>query len=263
MASANLSEPITLGRVEQLAVKVYSNRKEMGRAAGLESAERLRTLLASQSRVTVIFAAAPSQNEFLETLAAAQGIEWDRVTAMHMDEYVGLAPDAPQRFGTYLKEHIFERVNPGQVYYLDGNAPDLEAECERYSHVLRDNPVDVVCAGIGENGHLAFNDPGVADFLDTALVKVVALDQTCRQQQVNDGCFRAISEVPTHALTLTVPALMGGRWIYCMVPGPTKAEAIRLTLSSAITDRVPATILRVHPRAVLYADRDSAARRGS
>lgn len=254
-----MTQESSVMRVEQLTVKVYPDRQAMGRAAGLEFAGLIKKLLASQERVSVVFAAAPSQNEFLDTVAGAGGIDWDRVTAMHMDEYVGLSPDAPQRFGSYLKERIFDRVNPGEVHYLDGNAPDLDAECERYSALLRDNPVDVVCAGIGENGHLAFNDPGVADFLDTRSVKVVPLDEVCRQQQVNDGCFADIAEVPTHALTLTIPALMWGRRVYCMVPGPTKTGAVRLTLGGEITDRVPATILRIHPRAVLYLDADSAA----
>jgi len=253
-------KPIFVKHIDQLAVKSYSTREEMGKAVGMEVADLLRKLLASQRRVNVVFAAAPSQNEFLETLSGEQGIDWSRVTAMHMDEYIGLSPEAPQRFGNYLREHIFCKVNPGAVHYLDGNAKDLEEECVRYANVLRENPVDVVCAGIGENGHLAFNDPGVADFLDTALVKIVELNQTCRQQQVNDGCFEEISEVPKHALTLTIPALMASRWVHCTVPGPTKAEAIKLTLNSSITDDVPATILRVHPRANLYIDADSASK---
>ena len=263
MTSGNLVEPTVVRQADQLAVKVYANRRDLGRAVGLEAAAQLKRLLAIQKRANVIFAAAPSQNEFLDTLSSVEGIEWERVTAMHMDEYVGLSPNAPQRFGNYLKEHIFDRVNPGGIHYLDGNAADIHAECERYSGLLRDNPVDIVFAGIGENGHLAFNDPGLADFLDTALVKVVTLDEMCRQQQVNDECFGQLSEVPTQALTLTVPSLMAARWVYAMVPGPTKAEAVSGTLSGEITPDVPATILRIHPRAVLYIDEDSAAKLSS
>lgn len=263
MTSGNLVEPTVVRQADQLAVKVYANRRDLGRAVGLEAAAQLKRLLAIQKRANVIFAAAPSQNEFLDTLSSVEGIEWDRVTAMHMDEYVGLSADAPQRFGNYLKEHIFDKVKPGGIHYLDGNAAYVEAECERYSNLLRENPVDIVFAGIGENGHLAFNDPGVADFLDTALVKVVTLDEMCRQQQVNDGCFGQLSEVPTQALTLTVPSLTAARWIYAMVPGPTKAEAVSGTLSGEITPDVPATILRIHPRAVLYIDEDSAAKLSS
>lgn len=241
------------------SIRVYADRQALGRAAGLDAAERIRQLLATQQQVTIVFAAAPSQNEFLDTLAAAPGLDWQRVVAFHMDEYVGLQPDAPQRFGNYLRWRIWDKVQPGCVHYLDGSRPDAEAECARYSDLLRANPVDIVCAGIGENGHLAFNDPGIADFVDARLVKVVPLAVESRIQQVHDGCFAALDEVPTHALTLTVPALMAGRWMYCMVPGPTKTAAVTATLTSPVTPTVPATILRTHPRAVLYLDLDSAA----
>jgi glucosamine-6-phosphate deaminase len=241
------------------AVRVYADRQALGRAAGLDAAERIRRLLATQQQVTIVFAAAPSQNEFLDTLAAAPDLDWRRVVAMHMDEYVGLPPDAPQRFGNYLRERIWDKVKPEYVHYLDGAAPNAEVECIRYSELLRANPVDIVCAGIGENGHLAFNDPGIADFVDSRLVKVVPLAVESRVQQVHDGCFATLDEVPTHALTLTVPALMAARWIFCMVPGPTKTAAVMATLTSPVTPAVPATILRIHPRAVLYLDLDSAA----
>ena len=258
MVADTMSKPAPLREIGR-DVRIYANRQDLGRAAGLEAAERIRQLLAVQRQVTIVFAAAPSQNEFLETLSASPGIDWARVTALHMDEYVGLAVDAPQRFGNYLRARIFDRVNPGCVYYLEGNVQDLQVECERYSGLLRDNPVDIVCAGIGENGHLAFNDPGIADFVDHHLVKVVPLAEPSRVQQVHDGCFASLPDVPEKALTLTVPALMAGRWIYCMVPGPTKTAAVTATLTQGITPEVPATILRIHPRAVLYLDKDSAA----
>jgi glucosamine-6-phosphate deaminase len=258
MTTGHLSQPEPVRRIGR-NVRIYANRLDLGRVAGLDAVERIRQLLSTQQQVTIVFAAAPSQNEFLDTLGAARGIDWGRVVALHMDEYVGVPDDAPQRFSNYLRGHIFNRVTPGQVHYLDGNAPDREAECERYSQLLRNYPVDIVCAGIGENGHLAFNDPGVADFVDPQLVKVVALTEVSRAQQVHDGCFARLSDVPTHALTLTVPALMAGRWIYCMVPGPTKTAAVAATLTRDITPDVPATILRIHPRAVFYLDTQSAA----
>jgi glucosamine-6-phosphate deaminase len=258
MAFEHLSLPQPVRRIGR-NVRIYANRLDLGRAAGLEAAERIRQLLSTQRQVTIVFAAAPSQNEFLETLGASQGIDWGRIVALHMDEYVGLAEDAPQRFSNYLRAHIFNRVTPDQVHYLDGKAPDPQAECERYSQLLCDHPVDIVCAGIGENGHLAFNDPGIADFQDPQLVKVVPLAEGSRAQQVHDGCFAQLSDVPTHALTLTVPALVAGRWIYCMVPGPTKTQAVTATLTRPITADVPATILRIHPRAVFYLDTQSAA----
>ena len=141
---------------------------------------------------------------------------------MHLDEYLGLSADAPQAFGTYLRHHLLERVKPGQVHYLEGNAISPEEECRRYADLLRESPPDIACMGIGENGHLAFNDPEIADFADPARVKVVKLSEQCRLQQVHEGCFPALDQVPTHALTLTIPALISPRWLYCMVPGPTK-----------------------------------------
>ena len=247
-------------QVDQLAVGIWPDRQGMGQAAGSEAARLLRQILRQQQQATVVFAAAPSQNEVLSTLAAESGIDWSRVTAMHMDEYVGLATDAPQSFGNYLRQAIFSRVNPGTVHYLGGAAADIGAEIERYSRLIVDNPIDVVLAGIGENGHLAFNDPGVADFADTSLVKQADLDLACRQQQVNDGCFGTLAEVPTQALTLTIPALMSARWIVCTVPGETKADAVSSTLTGDVRDDVPATILRAHPRAGLFLDTDAAAR---
>jgi glucosamine-6-phosphate deaminase len=144
------------------------------------------------------------------------------------------------------------------VHYLGGNAPDLAAECDRYAALLREYPTDIVFMGIGENTHIAFNDPHVADFNDPYLVKVVDLDQACRQQQVNDGCFAAIDQVPTHALTLTVPALMQAREVFCVVPGPNKAQAVYHTLRGPIVDTYPSTALRRHPRAILFLDSQSA-----
>ena len=247
-------------QVDRLAVEILPDRNAMGTAAGKEAARLLRHILDQQRRATVVFAAAPSQTEMLATLASAGGIAWNRVTAMHMDEYVGLSTDSPQSFGNYLRQHIFSLVKPATVHYLDGAAADVPAETGRYSQLIVDNPVDMVLAGIGENGHLAFNDPGVADFVDTSLVKEVELDLLCRQQQVNDGCFGALHEVPTRALTLTIPALMSARWIVCSVPGPAKAGAVGNTLTGEIRDEVPATILRTHQRARLFLDREAAGR---
>lgn len=259
METAQVASAGSIWQVDQLTVKVYASRQALGRAAAHDMADRLRQLLQTQHTVTIVFAAAPSQNEFLDALSQTKGVDWARVIALHMDEYLGLPEDAPQRFSSYLRQHLFDRVQPGHVYYLNGNADDALAECQRYASLLREHPVDIVCAGIGENGHLAFNDPGVADFLDPEWVKVVPLDAACRQQQVNDGCFASLDQVPTHALTLTIPALMAARWIYCVVPGPTKAAAVALALSGRVRPELPASILRIHPRATLYLDQESAA----
>lgn len=242
--------------VDRLKVKAFATRSAMGAAAGADAADRLRALLAAQPNVRMIFAAAPSQNETLTTLVAAGGIDWKRVTAFHMDEYIGLSADAPQRFGRYLRDHLFDRVKPGVVHYIDSSS-DADVECDRYATLLRAAPIDIVCLGIGENGHIAFNDPPVADFDDPAWIKPVELDDLCRQQQVNDGCFPSFDAVPTHALTLTIPALMSGTHLFCSVPGKTKRNAVTRTLNGSISTECPSTILRQHPDCTLYVDADS------
>ena len=179
-----------------------------------------------------------------------------------MDEYLGLAADHPAAFRRYLREHLFDRVGlPGdRLRLIPGE--DVKrplATCLTYEALLRAAPTDIVCAGIGENGHLAFNDPPVADFLDPVLIKPVRLDHACRVQQVNDGCFASIDDVPTHAYTLTVPALLSAPFVSLCVPGPRKAEAVRATLRDPIAEACPATALRRHPGAVLHLDLESAA----
>ncbi len=249
--------------VDRLRVEIHANRDKMGIAAAHDVAKQMKDIIADRGEVAMVFAAAPSQNEFLATLRSLDGIAWDKVIAFHMDEYIGLTVDAPQGFGNFLREHLFDQVKPGTVYYLNGQASDPEGECKRYAALLEAHPVDIVCAGIGENGHLAFNDPPVADFADPVKVKVVQLDEACRMQQVHDGCFPDFDSVPTHALTMTIPALMAAQWIYTVVPGPTKAQAIKDTLTGPIGTHCPATALRQHRWAkvsdrALYIDRDSA-----
>ncbi len=232
----------------------------MGEAAGWAVAEKMRELLNMKEHLFMVFAAAPSQNEFLDALSRSPGLDWKKVTAFHMDEYVGLPPTAPQNFGFFLRERLFKKVQPGQVHYINGIAEDPQAECDRYSTLLKDRPFDIACVGIGENGHLAFNDPPVADFNDPRLVKVVELDLASRRQQVHDGCFEDLEGVPKKAITLTVPALFRAKFIYCMVPAPTKAEAVKKTLEDRVSTACPATILRRHENAILFLDQDSAKR---
>ncbi len=254
-------DPVALERfqVERLTVEIHETRGGLGVAAARAMAGRMRELLARQDRLRIVFASAPSQNEFLAELSILPDLEWHRVTAFHMDEYVGLSPKAPQSFSHFLVDSLFNRVQPGVFHPLNGLASDPEAECRRYSALLEEAPIDIVCAGIGENGHLAFNDPPVADFEDPNIVKVVDLTIRSREQQVHDGCFPNLDAVPRQALTLTVPALMGAARIYCMVPGPTKAEAVRDTLLDTISTACPATAMRRHRAATLYVDKDSAA----
>ena len=242
---------------DKLTVKIYPSRKDMGDAAASEIKERIVKLLAEKSEINMIFAAAPSQNEVLAALVSDKDIEWGRINAYHMDEYIGLDKDAPQGFGNFLKEHIFGLVPFKSVNYIDISATDPEQESKRYSELLAANPIDIVVMGIGENGHIAFNDPPVADFNDKRLVKPVKLDEICRNQQVNDGCFISIDEVPTHALTLTVPMLVSAPWLFCIVPAKTKAWAVKETLTASIDEHCPATVLRTRDNAVLYLDPDS------
>lgn len=243
---------------DKLKVKVFDSRDEMGKTAAGEAAAGIVDLLKFNQEINVIFAAAPSQNEFLDFLVKNDEIQWNRINAFHMDEYIGLTKDAPQGFGNFLRDRIFAKVPFKSVNYIRGDAKNVKGECTRYAGLLKQYPPDVVCMGIGENGHIAFNDPHVALFDDPEMVKIVELDEKCRQQQVNDGCFSGMDKVPTHALTLTIPALLSGEYIFCIVPGKTKAEAVSRTVKGEISEKCPATILRRHNNAILYIDADSA-----
>lgn len=244
--------------IDRLKIRIYETRQEMGSDAAGMAGETIRSLLAEKEFLNVIFAAAPSQNDFLAALIQSEGIAWNRINAFHMDEYVGLPEGAAQSFGNFLKERIFSQVPFHTVHYLNGNARDLKVECHRYTQLLKQYPPDIVFMGIGENTHIAFNDPHVADFNDPYMVKAVDLDEACRQQQVNDGCFDKIEDVPELALTLTVPALLKAKAIYCVVPGENKAQAVYYTLCDPINENHPSTALRNHPHAFLFLDKDSA-----
>ena len=242
---------------DQLDIKKYTTRQEMGAGAAADAEKVIAQIIQEKGHINMIFAAAPSQNEMLQNLLHSERIDWSKVNAMHMDEYVGLPEGNPQSFGAYLNDHIFRHKQFKSVHYIHGAAPDAAAECARYTQILQQHPVDVVCLGIGENGHIAFNDPWVAEFQDQEAVKVVQLDEICRNQQVNDGCFPSIDDVPTHAITLTIPSLMAAKHMFCVVPAATKAEAVKNTVHGPITEDCPASILRTHSSAVLYCDADS------
>ena len=248
--------PHTQVLVDKLEVRVFSSRALAGACAAADAVAHLRALLSSRTGpVRVVFAAAPSQAEMLAGVVAAHmDVDWSRVSCFHMDEYLNLPPSAPQLFSSFLRAHVWDAVRPGVVHVMNSAAAD---ECARYAALLSEAPIDVVLAGVGENGHLAFNDPpplGGANFQDPALVKGVALDLACRTQQVNDGCFPSLADVPTHALTLTVPALMSGARIFCVVPGPSKRAAVSAMLTCAIEEACPASALRTHNHATLYVD---------
>lgn len=236
-------------------LRIAPNRDELGRDAARDIANALRERLQSQPHLRMIFAAAPSQREMLDALIQEPGIDWRRITAFHMDEYIGLPEDAPQRFATMLRADIFDRV-PFASFHLIQPGADLNATCQEYSQKLLEGPIDFVLLGIGANGHLAFNDPP-ADLKDPLWVKVVTLDDVCRQQQVDDGCFATFDEVPQTAISLTVPMLLRGERLFCCVPGSTKSNAVRSMVYDPISGDCPATALREHPRCTVYLDRDS------
>jgi glucosamine-6-phosphate deaminase len=236
---------------------IAESRFAMGQRAAADIAREIRVCLEKQADVRIVFAAAPSQSEMLAALLREERVDWSRVTAFHMDEYIGLPAGARQRFGLWLRRAIFDHL-PFSAAHLIEPGENPERAAEDYSEKLNAAPIDIVCCGIGCNGHLAFNDPP-ANFADPLTVKIVELDPTCRQQQVDDKCFASLKDVPTHALTVTIPRLVAANAIFCCVPGALKREAVRRVLSEPVNPMCPATVLRTHPRCVIYLDPDSAA----
>ncbi|ERJ59672.1 glucosamine-6-phosphate deaminase [Sphingobacterium paucimobilis] len=243
-------------KVENLSVGIYATRELMGDAVAQDVHDAIHELLKKRDTVNIIFAAAPSQRDLYASLLN-MNIPWERVNAMHMDEYVGISPEEPQSFRNYLKTNLFDKIPLRSVSYIQGESKDIVDECQRYTSILSNNVLDIVCMGIGENTHIAFNDPPLARFDDVETVKVVELDPICRQQQVNDGCFPSLEDVPTHALTLTIPVLLSAEYIFCVVPGKTKEQAVYHTLYEDVSETYPSTILRQHVRAKLYLDTES------
>ena len=249
--------------VKNLSVNIFVTRKEMGEAAARAGATCLNHMLESKETVNVMFAAAPSQNELLDCLVASN-VDWSRVNAYHMDDYVGLAADDPRRFTNFLHEHIFKRLPFRSINCMAATSTyeDGVEAAAQYDALLRMNPLDVCFMGIGENGHIAFNDPPVANFSDPFLAKVVTLDEKCRMQQVHDKCFASLEEVPRQAITVTIPGLLSAREIFCVVPGNTKTAAVEALLTGPVTTDCPATALLEHPSARLYLDADAAGKWG-
>lgn len=245
--------------VNKLSVHIYETRSEMGRAAALDAAERIRKIIEKNGVANVIFAAAPSQNELLENLLDAD-IDWSKVRGFHQDEYVGIDESEPAGFGNFLRRAIFDRVQFHELYYMLCKEEDAPSKCNEYAAILQKYPADLIFLGFGENGHMAFNDPDVADFDDPETVKIVKLDNVCRQQQVNDGCFPCLDSVPQEAMTLTLSYIMSVPEAICVVPNNRKANAVFNALNGPVTTACPASILRNHPNAALYLDKDSAAK---
>ena len=227
-------------------------------AAADAAAEILRGTISQDGRARIAVSTGNSQLRFIEALVREPGIEWNVIEAFHLDEYSGIAATHPASFRLWVRKNLAERVPLAATHYLAGDAADGEAECRRYAALLGQRRIDLGFIGIGENGHIAFNDPHEADFADSMAVKVVCLDDPCRRQQVGEGHFRDLSVVPERALTLTCPAILGMSNLVCCVPDLRKAEAVRRTIEGEISTTCPASILRTHPNAQLFLDVDSA-----
>ena len=244
-------------RIKGVQVRVFGEKDSLGENAARLAADQLRRVIAEHGRANVVFASGASQHEFLSALLGVEGVEWPVVTAFHLDEYVGMSDEHPASIRRFLRERLFDNLPFGAVHYLNGDAPDAAAESRRYETLLKSNPLDLACVGIGENGHLAFNDPP-ADFETRKLVHTVEVTAASRRQQVGEGQFATVDDVPRQALTLTVPAILSASIISCVVPDLRKAEAIRCTLEGPITPLCPGAALRNHEDTYLYLDTESA-----
>ena len=245
--------------VEKLAVSVHDTRDSMGKAAAEAAAARINAVIAAKGEANVVFAAAPSQNETLEHLLK-QNVDWTKVRGFHQDEYIGLDPAHSAGFGNFMRRTIFDHVPFKELHYLLCTPEEAEAKCASYSELLTKYPADLIFLGFGENGHMAFNDPAVADFNDPKMVKIVELDDICRQQQVNDGCFNHIDEVPKQAMTLTMSLIMNIPHAIATVPTVRKANAVYGALCGPVTTECPASILRFHNDAALFMDAPAASK---
>ena len=251
-------EPVTTYVYEELPVRVYASNREMGTAAALDAADILIDALEAKGEANMILATGNSQLTFLYALGNLPGIDWSRVRIFHMDEYIGIDEEHPASFHRYLCEHIVDYVRPAAFYPISGDAEKVEETCREYDELLRRYPADLVALGFGENGHLAFNDPPYAKFDDGEWVKAVVLAEASRRQQVGEGHFAALELVPTHAITLTIPALLAARQVLAIVPEERKAEAVRACLTEPVSEARPGSVLRTAGHATLYLDTDSA-----
>jgi glucosamine-6-phosphate deaminase len=247
-------------QVEQLAVEIYPDAAAMGQAAAAYAAEVLRASLAARAQANLICATGLSQVWFYEALAHVPSVDWQRVNVFHMDEYVGLSPAHPASFRRYLREKLVDRVHPGRFEGIQGEASDAAAECRRYAALLSAFPADLCCLGSGENGHLAFNDPPEARFDDPQPVRVVRLAEASRRQQVGEGFFASLAEVPERAITLTIPTLLAARQALVIVPEARKAAAVQAALEGPLTLSCPASVLRQFGHVRLLLDADAAGR---
>ena len=252
-------EPIRTIQVEKLPVAVYASNAALGQAAAVDARKFIQNAIAARGVANVILATGNSQLTFLHALRDLDGIDWARVNLFHMDEYLGIDPAHPASFPLFLRQHIVDAVQPKAFYAIPNRLQNVEQVCAAYAELLRTHPADLVALGYGENGHLAFNDPPYAEFADPVWVKVIKLDEASRRQQVGEGHFPDLSAVPSHAITLTIPALLAAKRVLAIVPEVRKANAVRACLTEPVLENRPGSILRQVDHARLYLDVDSAA----
>ena len=251
--------PVKTFQTDALPVRVYAREADLAQDVAGIVQQHLQATLAAQGSAACILATGNSQIKFLEALIALGGVDWSRVTLFHMDEYLGIDAGHKASFRRYMRERVEGRVHPKKFHYLEGDVLLPLDECARYTKLLQAQPIDLCCLGVGENGHLAFNDPPVANFQDPHLVKLVKLDEACRMQQVGEGHFPNLDAVPQYAFTLTIPALCSAKKMICISPEKRKARAIRDALRGPVGPACPASVLRTQPHATLFLDTDSAA----
>jgi glucosamine-6-phosphate deaminase len=239
-------------------LRVFPSKQELGRAAAEDATTLLREAVTRKGAAHAIAATGASQFEFLEALTASPGVDWSKVVFFHLDEYVGLPASHPASFRRYLEERIVSRVHPGAFHFIAGDAANLDAERRRVSALIHGCPIDVAFVGIGENGHLAFNDPP-ADFETDEPYLIVSLDEACRRQQLGEGWFRSLDDVPHQAVSMSVRQILKSEVILAVVPDARKAQAVRDCLEGEMSPLHPASALRNHSHTTLYLDYDSAA----
>jgi glucosamine-6-phosphate deaminase len=254
---ASSPAPLRTYKADQLNVEVFASNDDLSANVAHRVRDLLVATIARQGSAAAILATGNSQIRFLKQLVALGGVEWSKVTLFHMDEYLGVPADHPACFRRYMKERVASLVNPREFHYLAGDADLPLDECARYTALLQAQPIDLCCMGVGENGHIAFNDPPVARFDDPHWVKLVKLDDACKMQQVKEGHFPSLEAVPPYALTLTVPALVAAKTVLCLAPEKRKAVPVRNLLEGPIATSCPASILRRQSHATLLLDLDS------
>jgi len=239
-------------------LQIFDSRLELGEAAANNAADLIRHAIATRGQAYLIAATGASQFEFLDALMLPPKVDWGQVTFFHLDEYVGLPKSHPASFRRYLQARIVDRIHPGAFHFLDGDVADPASECRRVGELISRQTIDAAFVGIGENGHLAFNDPP-ADFGTEEPYLIVKLDAACRSQQVGEGWFQRIEEVPTHAISMSIQQILKARYVLCIAPERRKAEAVRDCLELEVSPLHPASILQRHPAATIYLDKESAA----